>query len=267
MPRFNLKYIILNYKYTFSRKHRALKIIALICPLCNKSFEKPQSYINKKKKEGFKKNYCSSKCSLKALHILQKAENKIKFNCKNCEKEILKTPSQIKKGSVFCSQSCSATFSNKHRKRKSKERHCKKCNKLYFYKPQENSRILCNTCYSSHKNSNHYKNLTIKKYLNLDPNKLPSYRYHRIRQFAKTWNSNRLQKCQYCGYDLHIEYCHIKHISEFSENTKLGIVNHSSNILILCPNHHWEFDNDYLKIGPEGLEPSTPCLRDRCSTS
>lgn len=45
-----------------------------------------------------------------------------------------------------------------------------------------------------------------------------------------------------------MEICHIKPISEFSDDTLIAIINHPDNIVILCPNCHWEFDNGLLKI-------------------
>ena len=40
--------------------------------------------------------------------------------------------------------------------------------------------------------------------------------------------------------------CHIKDISIFNKNTNISIVNHPSNIIGLCKNHHWELDNNKL---------------------
>jgi predicted restriction endonuclease len=49
--------------------------------------------------------------------------------------------------------------------------------------------------------------------------------------------------CEKCGYDKHVEACHIKPISSFPDDTPIDIVNDTSNIIALCPNCHWEFDN------------------------
>lgn len=51
------------------------------------------------------------------------------------------------------------------------------------------------------------------------------------------------RKCQHCGYDKHIEVCHIKAIKDFPKSTPLTIVNASSNLLGLCPNCHYLFDS------------------------
>jgi len=55
--------------------------------------------------------------------------------------------------------------------------------------------------------------------------------------------------CQRCGYNKHIEICHIRPISSFPKKTKLKTVNARENILFLCPNCHWEFDHNLLTLG------------------
>lgn len=53
--------------------------------------------------------------------------------------------------------------------------------------------------------------------------------------------------CAICNYDHHIEICHIKGISSFPEDATIAQINNPSNLVALCPNHHWEFDNGLIK--------------------
>lgn len=95
------------------------------------------------------------------------------------------------------------------------------------------------------------KDLTIKDIKNRlsVKNKHPSWAFSNIRILNRDWNKIlRTYPCQVCLYDKHIELAHIKAIKDFDENTKLSVVNDASNILVLCPNHHWEFDNGLLSI-------------------
>ena len=55
--------------------------------------------------------------------------------------------------------------------------------------------------------------------------------------------SNKPQQCVICGYDKHIEIAHIKAVSEFSDDAFISEINDINNLVALCPNHHWEFDN------------------------
>jgi len=58
-----------------------------------------------------------------------------------------------------------------------------------------------------------------------------------------------ITECQVCGYSKHVEVCHIKPISDFDNTTLISEINHESNLYILCPNCHWEFDHGILTIG------------------
>ena len=61
-------------------------------------------------------------------------------------------------------------------------------------------------------------------------------------------NKNKQLKCYICGYDKHVEIAHIKPVSEFDDNTTIAEINNIDNLIALCPNHHWEYDNGFLKI-------------------
>ena len=58
--------------------------------------------------------------------------------------------------------------------------------------------------------------------------------------------STRPKACAVCGYDVHYEVCHIKPINEFMPTDFVSAVNALSNLVALCPNHHWEFDHGHL---------------------
>lgn len=60
--------------------------------------------------------------------------------------------------------------------------------------------------------------------------------------------SDKLKACKECGYDKHYEVCHIKSVSSFQENALIKDINHIDNLIALCPTHHWEFDNGILVI-------------------
>jgi HNH endonuclease len=76
-----------------------------------------------------------------------------------------------------------------------------------------------------------------------------------IRRYAANIyaDSNRPMKCFECGYSSHVEICHVKSVSSFPGNALISEINDLDNLIALCPNHHWEFDNGLLKIC-RGLE-------------
>lgn len=61
-------------------------------------------------------------------------------------------------------------------------------------------------------------------------------------------NSDKPKKCIVCGYDKHYEVAHIKAVSEFNDDTFISEINDINNLIALCPNHHWEYDNIGLDI-------------------
>ncbi len=48
--------------------------------------------------------------------------------------------------------------------------------------------------------------------------------------------------CAHCGYDKHVEICHIKAVKDFPNTSTIGDINKEDNLILLCPNCHWEFD-------------------------
>lgn len=67
-----------------------------------------------------------------------------------------------------------------------------------------------------------------------------------IRNFARKYNSHLSdESCAMCGYKLHVEICHIIALKDFPDTALISEVNHPNNLVALCPNCHWEFDNLY----------------------
>lgn len=163
------------------------------------------------------------------------------MNCKYCNNETA-NPS-------FCNKSCVAKYNNRLYPKRKITRICKLCtNPVKSYR-----HLLCSIHWEKYKSSKSIQNsnITIGSYRQkLSVNgKHPSWTHSHIRQFARSWNKEMcLQPCFNCGYSIHVELCHKKAVSEFDDDTPLSIVNHSNNLIPLCRNCHWEFDNGYLKI-------------------
>lgn len=84
-----------------------------------------------------------------------------------------------------------------------------------------------------------------------------SWRAAYVRTLNRSWNRKLLgQPCQNCGYDKHVELCHVKAISQFPETTLLVEVNAASNNVVLCRNCHWEFDHGLIAVN--GIRPKSP---------
>lgn len=59
-------------------------------------------------------------------------------------------------------------------------------------------------------------------------------------------DSGRPLMCALCKYETHVDICHIRDIRSFPDGTPYLVINDLSNLLALCKNHHWEFDNNFL---------------------
>lgn len=162
-------------------------------------------------------------------------------NCKLCNKEFKKANNQIKKTkNNFCSKSCAAIFNNQNREVstfRQPEGCCYKCNT-----PISKSRKFCKIC-----KIERFSKMTLKdmEYQNGEN----SNRYGSIRARARYLAlKNNMNKCAVCGYDKHVEIAHIKPISEFEKTDLIESINNIDNLIALCPNCHWEFDNNLLKL-------------------
>lgn len=152
--------------------------------------------------------------------------------CLNCNKKT--------KNPKFCSCSCSASHNNKLKPKRKLTNLCKKCKA-----PIHSEKTYCKECWG--KNFN--KDITLKdasiRYK--DGHRCNAYGLVRCRArtLAKKYGWNC---CCICGYDKHIEIAHIKPISSFANNIRLSKINNRDNLIALCPNHHWEFDNKIISL-------------------
>lgn len=154
--------------------------------------------------------------------------------CLHCKKET--------KNPKYCSRSCSATATNATPKRKL-TRTCLVENCTSIVKTYRHQR--CAEHWDEYKN-NHYKNRTLGEYQtkNSVQGKNPSWVSAHVRAFARSWLRHLTKlPCAFCGYDKHVELAHIRAISSFTSESLLSEINSEDNVIQLCPNCHWEFDN------------------------
>jgi hypothetical protein len=150
----------------------------------------------------------------------------------------------------FCGKSCAAKYNNKkYQKRKLERTNCSKCGDLIGRKSFTDRRILCNSCNPSYVD---WDNLILEEVKGL--RRYQKHSVIRSNARRKYFKANPESKCKICGYNKHVEVCHIKPIHTYSLDTKVGLINSLDNLVGLCPNHHWEFDNSHLEFTEfEGL--------------
>ncbi len=159
--------------------------------------------------------------------------------CQCCDKLFNKFPKEIKKSqNHFCSRSCAAKINNKKfKKRKNVKNFCACGKEIHKHT------ITCLSCIKN-KSKEKWAKETIGDKI-YDKHKYAKYAY--IRFAAKSVaKENNMTKCKNCGYEKHVEICHIKAIHTFPKETFISKVNDISNLIALCPNCHWEFDHGDL---------------------
>lgn len=157
--------------------------------------------------------------------------------CKNCNKiiEVENRKVSIIRIKKFCNKNCSAIFNNKKREKKSIPK-IKKIKKIKIKNWDWLTYFTKKEVFDKHKNWQSARSS--------------------IRRHAKFIFDTEIKvyKCINCNYDKHIEICHINSVSSFKDDSKILDINNKNNLIALCPNCHWEFDNGFLKI-PKQNDP------------
>ena len=152
-------------------------------------------------------------------------------HCLNCGRETTNPK--------YCSRSCAAQSTNRlFPKRTRKVHYCKVCGTQVSPR-----RKYCDAC---HPQRVDWDEVSLHDLQGKRKYQINS----RIRELARTKYlvSDRPQCCAICGYDQHFEVCHIRPISSFSPTATIGEINSLENLIALCPNCHWEFDNGLLSL-------------------
>ena len=149
----------------------------------------------------------------------------------------------------FCSSSCAATYNNHaYPKRHKQTKKCIKCDRDVV------SAFAKYCAVHTTKRSRRYSTLQdiIDGYRG--SGYAPGIAYSHVRSRARRMLLKTARtRCEIasCGYATHIEAAHIKPISSFRLDTLIETINKPENILALCPNHHWELDNNVLDINSQ----------------
>lgn len=138
----------------------------------------------------------------------------------------------------YCSRECSRIYRYGYA---FAERRCK-CGKLLgegWSGPK-----LCQNC---RKNYTDWSKITLKQYREAHGT---AQLHSRIRNLARAIAKKYgfITKCFNCDYTKHVEICHKKAVSSFEDYITIAEVNDIENLICLCPNCHWEFDNGLLVL-------------------
>ena len=199
--------------------------------------------------------------------------------CKFCNQPIIAPyGKKLKETKVkkFCSKSCASSFNNKAvvHNRQGGQCFIEKCSDEELVEAFNNSKTLIEFSkkigYKRRINTSNPKIANRLQKLNLDVDELKVEidilsltkkqlfdRYEAwqtarstIAQIARQVfkDSDKPKKCAICGYDKHYEVAHIVAVSDFDDDALVSEINDIDNLIALCPNHHWEYDNGILDI-------------------
>lgn len=162
--------------------------------------------------------------------IQEKPQERPVIKCLHCEKET--------KNPKFCSSNCSATYNNIKRS-KHPSNNCVKCGEKI-----KHTSICCIKCYPLYKIEKFGEKI-IKQFRDIPSSK---NRYQDVRNHAhRVADYYDIKKeCPYCDYRNHVQLCHIKDIGDFPNDSTLNEINDPTNLIYLCPNHHWDLDHGHL---------------------
>jgi hypothetical protein len=155
-----------------------------------------------------------------------------------CNKWIRVEPSQIKTKN-YCSVSCANK--DKPRRKKLPRPQCETCTN----KAKSRRGKYCNKCLEELKMR--FVNKTIGQ---LREERQDATRYSQVREHARRMmkESKKEKECVSCGYHKHVHTCHKKDIGDFPDQSTVKEINSLDNLVYLCPNCHWEFDHNLLKL-------------------
>lgn len=153
------------------------------------------------------------------------------MSCLNCQAETTNPR--------FCSRSCAATVNNKIYIKSKPKHNCIVCNI-----PVSARKKYCTEC---KKQKLEALDKTLQEVTYNDHHRSSAYAL--IRSRARSIFNRSDKKCTVCNYSKHVEVAHIKAISTFPLETRISVINSKANLILLCPNHHWEFDHNLLSEG------------------
>jgi hypothetical protein len=150
----------------------------------------------------------------------------------------------------FCNRSCAAIYNNRISPKRvkldpnrKKEVPCKICGNPHKV-PFDSHQKLCSVCQDNRRLETISKGELFLRRKNWQSAR-SSIRYHAAQVYQK---SGKPSVCYICGYSNYVEVAHIRPVSSFKDETTITEINQETNLVALCPNHHWEYDQGILEL-------------------
>lgn len=185
--------------------------------------------------------------NLKQIRI-RKAYQENPNRCLECGGPIQAKPGvklAYTKRQKFCGQSCNTKHQNRIApKRKRTPRTCGSCGVAFDSK---NPRKLCPACREAY-----FNRLASKTKAEVTGREIRNHAISVVRGHKK--------QCRKCNYDLFVDICHIRPVSDFPESATVAEINDTANLIKLCPNCHHELDAGLISVVDCIISPGGPAL-------
>jgi hypothetical protein len=175
------------------------------------------------------------------IYLLIQVRLLMKQICQYCQKEYDHRDKRRK----FCSHSCAAKTNNRLHPKRERTIKCRGCSNLVL-----SGYTFCENCV---KDCKHLKyGMKIEDRTLGEEMKLKGFkganRFSAIRNAARSVTSHLPRCCTVCKYGKHVEVCHKKAIADFHIDAQIKDINSLNNLVLLCPNCHWEFDSGLFSL-------------------
>lgn len=175
---------------------------------------------------------------------------KIKLKCNNCHIDFERNKRDVRPQhkTHYCSRKCGLANASriKYKDHKKTITHCNTCGDVI---DNRSKKKMCLSCYNIATKTK-IENLTLGEIKHKhNSRKFVHWYSSEIRNFNRDWNKDLLVlPCQVCGYSRKVHLAHIKPICKFADTATLKEINSEDNNLVLCPNHHSEFDDGFISL-------------------
>jgi|10_taG_2_1085330.scaffolds.fasta_scaffold15055_3 GH43 family beta-xylosidase len=152
----------------------------------------------------------------------------------------------------FCNKSCSNFHCKNglHNKKLLKTKTCIRCNTEFNLERNEQGKFkerkVCNDCPTNAPGMANYMTKG-QLFASRSWQAARSTIVDHARRLYFSCNDNQCNVNE-CTYTNHIEVAHKKAVKDFSDDTPILDINHIDNLIGLCPNHHWDYDNRLLNL-------------------
>ena len=216
----------------------AQSMTTISCTLCEKPFSRRTAQVKYDLTHGRTRFFCGSECRNKAKII-----RNVDRRCLYCKKIFRRKRSGGHDKGLVCSRSCGAKRAIELRWRDKPAAMWCQCGRR---KVPRNPR--CSSCEKTRRFS-----VTLGELRNEYSTAL----FHaKIRGLARAAFRGKMA-CAACGYDLHVDICHVRPVADFPSTATIAEVNDDDNLMALDKRCHWEFDNGYLHRDIDGTWHNT----------